>query len=511
MSKHSFIPSGSTARLIRVKATCLVCLLALSGAAPWGKVHAGEADVLELSLEGAIGLAMRNNRELVQAHLERVSERFALRVAENKFRPHITLGSRLDRTYTAPSRDIHTLGVSSAVALRIPTGGAFGVGWTSGHRTGEVASRSRYANELKFTFEQPLLRGAGVQVNTASVHIARRIEEINLLTLRQTIIEVVFRVTEAYRAYMQAGHRVEIRTQSLKRARDLLAVNELLVRTGRMAERDIVQTEADIANRELQLIRAQNRLDAARLALTDILDIDSTTPIRLTDSLDDVLKGALEPMDPAHSLETALHHRPDHQRAILRVDIAETAMHVADNERLWDLSANLTASFSGSHESFGSAVDQFDNTDYSAWLNLSIPIGAGTVDPRKQRQVAAAIDLRQARVSLANVRQHVEIEVSNALREVELSHQQVELARAARELVESKVQIEKEKLRLGLTSNFRLVAFEEDLVSALDHELDAGITYHGALSAFYRSLGTTLERWGLELDDSRWKDAGAVP
>ncbi|MCY4641494.1 MAG: TolC family protein, partial [Gammaproteobacteria bacterium] len=231
------------------KVALYIIAVGLLGCATQGFAQAPEGVAqaqLNLSLEAAIALAMRNNRELIRAQLGRVSERFSMRIAENKFRPHITIGSRIDRTYTTPSTDIHTLGLSSTVALRIPTGGAFEVDWSSGHRTGEVASDTRFANELRFNFTQPLLRGAGIGVNTASVRIARMIEEINLLALRQTIIDVVFRVTQRYRDYLQAGHRVDIRTQSLQRARDLLAVNELLVRTGRMAERDIVQTKADI-------------------------------------------------------------------------------------------------------------------------------------------------------------------------------------------------------------------------------------------------------------------------
>ena len=150
---------------------------------------------------------------------------------------------------------------------------------------GIARARERYVNELEFTFRQPLLRGAGVEVNTAAVKTARHRDEIAVLALRQTIADVVSSVVRRYRAYGQAERGVDIRSKSLARARELLAVNRLLVRTGRMAARDIVQTRADIAGRELQLIAARNRLDAARVALIDILDIDTGTRLRLTDRL----------------------------------------------------------------------------------------------------------------------------------------------------------------------------------------------------------------------------------
>ena len=78
----------ATSRLV---AAGLLCWVAQGFAqAPEGDTAAQ----LSLSLEAAIALAVRNNRELVNAQLGRVSERFSLRVAENKFRPHITVGSR---------------------------------------------------------------------------------------------------------------------------------------------------------------------------------------------------------------------------------------------------------------------------------------------------------------------------------------------------------------------------------------------------------------------------------
>ena len=82
---------------------------------------------------------------------------------------------------------------------------------------------------------------AGMRVATAPVAIARLAEQINVLALKATVIDVVSSVAKRYRDYMQAERRVDIRTRSLERARALREVNELLVRTGRMAERKLAR------------------------------------------------------------------------------------------------------------------------------------------------------------------------------------------------------------------------------------------------------------------------------
>ncbi len=112
----------------------------------------------------------------------------------------------------------------------------------------------------------------------------------------------------------------------------------------------------------------------------------------------------------------------------------------------------------------------------------------------------ARTSLVKARNDLAEARQRIDIEVSDAVREVSLSARQAELARDARMLAEQKTDIEKEKLRLGLPSSFRLVASEEDLVAAQNRELDAAIAYLNALTSLDQTLGVTLDRWNIQIE-----------
>ena len=496
-SRRRFARSVRTMPIMLIVAGAVLCH---AGQAPGSEPGKDAPDPLDLTLGDSVFLVLKNNRTLVNSRLDREVQRFSLRVAENAFRPHITVGPYLERSHSDPAEDIDKGGVSSTVTLRVPTGGELGVRWSGGGVSPSSPS-TRYSQELAFSFKQPLLRGAGVGYNTAPVRIARLTQRINVLALRQTVIDVVSSVIRSYRDYMRAERRVEIRAKSLQRARDLLAVNELLVRSGRMAERDIVQTKADIAGRELELIAARNGLDGARLSLTDILDIDSRTPIRLTDTLGGILAGEPARANVADSVETALRHRPDYLRAEFGIRNAETRVKVAENERRWDLSATLSTRFANTDETAAGAVSGLGDTDYSMRLDLTVPLGPAAVDPAELKRVQATVGLRKARNDLLDLRQRIDIEVSNAVREVELSRRQVALTRTARELVQEKTEIEKEKLRLGLSSNFRLVAFEDDLVAAQNAELDAAISYHAALTSLDRILGTTLERWGIAIGD----------
>ena len=208
---------------------------------------------LDLTLAKSISLAIQNNRGLMNSRLDRALQKFALKVAEDEFRPNATIkpSVRFDST---EGRD-DDAEVISELTLRVPTGGQFAVSWND-----KTLSR--------IGFTQPLLKGGWVAVNTASLKTARLREEVNILALRAAVSSTVDSVIAIYRNLIQAGRRLNIYTRSLQRAQDLLATNQALIQAGRMAQRDIIQSEADVANRELSLIEARDGLHAARLALT---------------------------------------------------------------------------------------------------------------------------------------------------------------------------------------------------------------------------------------------------
>jgi len=460
-----------------------------------------QAPRLELTLAESVALALQNNRTLANARLDRVVQKFDLRVAEDEFWPDIDIGSTLDYgiAWEADRRRLEydeSASLFPVLTVRLPTGGAFAVGLNNAFQ--DFGTRDAYTASPSLHFVQPLLKGGGVDVATANLRNARRQEEINILSFKAAVIGIVNAVVSAYRNFIQAQRQVEISARSLQRAREQLDVNRLLIQTGRMAENDAVQTEANIATRELHLTETQNRLDAARLSLINVLDIDSRTQIEPTEAL------TTAPVSPdlSHSLDTAFARRPDYLQALLDLENIKTNVVVAKNNRLWDLSFGASASASGSQQSFrgtlGSALGDVVNRGvYGVGLGLSIPFYGDLT--RQQRYLAASTALQQAEYNLTEIRQHIDIEVRNAVRDVEVRLRQVELAQRARELAEQKIDIEREKLTLGLSTNFQLVVFEDDLVDAQNSEVSAIIAYLNALTAFDRTLGTTLETWKIDI------------
>ena len=446
----------------------------------------------ELTLAECILLAVRNNRDLAAGRLDRLAQKLSLEDSEDAFRPAPAFDVSLERDSTSSPlgrKEVSTFGVAPGVTLRIPTGGTFNL---SGNN--RVTSQDNADQFVRIEFVQPLLKGGGTAVGTAGIVTARRTERIGLLAFKSAVIGLVTRAVYAYRAVIRSMREVEIRKRSLQRARDRLAVNRILIETGRMAEQEIVQTEADVAERELSLIEARDSLNDTRLALIDILDIDSRTRIRPTEAL----RVDSREFHADRAVESALQHRPDYRQALLRIENAETALLVAGNARKWDLDLVSSASFGHSGRSLSEAYRRFDD-DYRVGLRLNIPLGVNAGTARRNHE-RAMISLRQSRIRLAELRQSIDVEVRSAVRDVKVRFRRTELARQARALAERKLEIERIKLNSGLSTNFRLVTFEDDLVRSENNEIGAVIGYLNALTELDRTRGTTLDTWRIDID-----------
>ncbi|MHB8121920.1 MAG: TolC family protein [Desulfuromonadaceae bacterium] len=447
-----------------------------------------------MTLADCIATAVRENRTIKNAYLDRIVQKYDLRVAEDKFTPKLLLTPGIQVSGGSdPTATTAITGLSGTVTEQFPTGAAINLGAKHDITSTENVRTGRsYGWNVSLT--QPLLKGAGFEVNTASVISARRNEQSNILSLKSTLMDTLTSVVTAYRSYIQAIKSLEINRQSLIRSRELIEINKELIAAGRMAAIESVQSEADVAGKEFSLLSSENAVDAARLALTKAIDIDKNsriTPIEET---------AIPPVP--YTLEEgkklAFENRPDYLSSLLGYENAKLDLAIARNSTLWDLS--LTGGYGNSYTRDGVPGSDSSAGAWNAGLTLSVPLGDLSI---RQGLLASEIAMKKLEHDMARQREDIEIEVQDALRSAEMNLRQIRLATLSRTLTEQKVEIETEKLKAGRSTNFQLVSFQNDLVNARNSELDAIITYLNALTALDRTLGITLDRWGVSLAERK--------
>ncbi len=449
---------------------------------------------IQLTLADIVVLAVQNNTDIKNAYLERIAQRQNLAIAEDKFIPNLTpnVSFNIERfgsgATTSTSAD---LGLGASVSVNIPTGARLSFGWDTQTQTSnrnnfiDNINNDILGQNLQLRFTQPLLRGAGTAVNRASIDIARLDERANIQALKSTLINTITSAILGYRDLLQAQEQLEIERLSLESARQILQINQALIDAGRIAPVEIVQSQTEVANRELSLLAAQNTLASAKLALLDILDIGQNLDIV---AVERIVLSSISP--ELNKLKTvAFQNRPDYLQAQLRLEIAKLDQLVADNNR------RLNLDFDARYDNSVSSSSQL-----AAGLVFSHTFGDRTAERDFQR---SRVNFLQARNSLENLRQSIEIQVTDRVRDVNLRLSEVRLAQQARELSERQLQIEQERLKLGRGEIFQVVTFQSNLVEAKNRELTAIIAYLNALTGLDQTVGTTLDTWNVTIERNR--------
>lgn len=446
------------------------------------------APSVELTLVDAIYLGLQDNRAIRTAYLARIAQRFDLAVSEDRFTPKLVLSSRF-LSQRSDQQRWRTLEATPVVTMTTPVGTKVNLAWTGLLNKSGAAPDDRNAN-VNLAVVQPLLRDAGWEVGMAPVRLGRLIEESNRLSLKSQLSHIVTQIIYAYRELIRAQEQVTISRDSLDRSRKLLDINRGLVTAGRMAEFDVVQTEADVLTQEVNVEEALNQLDQHRMGLARLLALDLTTPLRGQENLEP----APVKIDLAEAKRIAVSNQPDYLMQQIAGKQADINLAVARNQRLWDVS--LVSGASRQTQRQGT----FAERQWNGYVGLQLDIPIGDMS-RQQADVHATTAVHSQVVQLEESRQQLEQNITNAVRDIETRWRQFTLSQRARDLSLRKIEIEREKLTLGRSSNFQVISFEADLRNAENARLNALLAYLNAQVELDLQLGLTLDSWKISLND----------
>jgi outer membrane protein TolC len=452
-------------------------------------VNKNPAGGIRLSLADTVFVALRDNRTIQSAYADRVAQKFNLLVTEDTLNPHFSISSN-PQYQTGTGSTLWTADITPNATVLLPTGATFGFAWANQVTNGAgIQTRSSTA---QVSLTQPLLRGGGVDVTLAPIRTARLGETINHLNLKQTVCQTIGQVIMTYRALLQAQEGLKLARASLARSQDLVELNRALIKAGRMASVEIVQSELDVENQNIQVLQAAKTLDDARLALLNLLSLDLGMAVDADESTE---PKQIKPDYPA-LINVALVERPDYLSQVLVVEQNKLGIVVAENQKLWDLSLFANGSYGRQTTTGVPGVQPIANTIVGASLNIPL-----NNPQRDQPYVQSTTTLKTSQLQLATIRQGVELQVRSAVSQVDVAWQQLEAARRAQELAQRAVEIEKEKLKAGRSSTFQVRSLESDLRSADEQKLTAIITYLNSLTTLDLQLGTTLKTWRITLKD----------
>ena len=487
--------------------------------------EASVTQTVTLTLPQVIQFVVQSNRDLKNAGLDRVVQRQELKEVESsfdpRFTPTVTIG--INRALSSSSRPTSTVLVPSSVSSPTTTQSSF-LGSGSGRSdpfgdsqrdSPSETLRERFTNRTTFnsstqlqaqlntrigtqfrlssdplsdfplslTISQPLLRGFGKAVNEAPVKVARLTDTKSSLALRQTLIDKITETIIAYRTLYERQELVRIQEVSLANKRYQLEVTTALVKAGRKARADLVDSAQSIADGERQLIDAKNQLALANSILLRLMDTPKTLIVQISsDSMEGLIQAAIaraQSLDPTALLNIAYRNRSNYLQAKLDIETETLSLVGAQDNKRWGLDLQSSTSLGTSSQT-------------SAGLVLSREFGNQRLETEVQRR---QIGIQKNRNRFNQLTEIIKTELSDQLKTISATQQQIAAAQQASELAKQQLAIAQERFKRGKIDIFEVTQKEDTLTTARNNELTARLDFWLSIVQLDRILGTTLNTW----------------
>ena len=478
----------------------------------------------KITMRECIETALRNNVDIAITRSGRQSADLGIPMEEAAFLPrfsgNLSFARSIEPTGSAligtPSLDKRTWRFDAAASELLRSGTTLSLAFENQRE--EVASditllRPEYRTGLTLSARHPLLKNSGREVTEAPLRIARAGSEASGNELLTKAMDIAASSRNAFLAFSAAHLEVEVRKSALALAERLLEQTGARIESGLAAPMDRLPSEASVASRKEEVLRAE----AAAQNAAD--DLKTVLGLRAGGDWEENLIPVFPPgnPDPPGEYDTypaALRQRPEVAALAARTRQAEIEEAVARNRTWPDLSLTASAGLSGlsgtpypnpyspaGGEAFegdyGDSLDELVSGNYSHWfLGLSTEIPWGLQREKAEWGRARSI-LEQHRLREEALRAEIRADVRKARRDLESSLARIEASAASVAASAVKLEAEERKLALGATTTTQVLDFQQDLSEARLAEVAAKTDAYRAQTRLWRSVGTILEKEGI--------------
>lgn len=452
---------------------------------------------LRLHLREVILLALRYNPNIQNAELDRILQRYQLRLAHNEFELQYALAgsaalekSRYSGVGNATTRNYVA---TPDLSLKTKTGGQVSLNMDN-----NIAAVGNYNPLLNATLTQPLLRGFGKQVNEVGLLNAIDNDYLNKLNLQQTVMDQVTQVISTYRALVLSANQFENQQRQLQEAQHSFDANEKRIAAGQLEPTANIQQSYQIESLNLMVEQAKNDFKIAGQDLLQAIGLDPDIQFSVPSDVG-VGKLVVPKMDEA--IQQALLHNVAFLALKMELKADERAYEVAKNQQLWqlDLTANVQAgtmtNVENARAGFNGIYNGHNMTE-SAGVTLKIPLHDLSL---RNQLISAKVKLEKDRLNLIAARRMLITTVKNTVTNIQSQAKRYELAKRQVGLAAQSYALEKKKQQAGIATALDVNNTQNQYIQAQTGLIGAKISYLNQLSSLQRVLGTTLRIWHIKL------------
>jgi outer membrane protein len=513
---------------------------------PLSPIEKAEKDgtALPLSMKDITKMALQNNLDIaIQDTNEQISQQKIVG-SYGDYDPALntTFTTSTNKSAITNYTNTSTAGFNKSDRLNwniqfrqnVKTGGNFNVQWGSSRSFNNSTYQSfnpQYGGTLTLSYTQPLLRNLRLDSTRANIKLVNLDLKNTDSQFKQKVTDTVANIQSQYWSLVSAIRDYDIKRNSVRLAQINLRDNRRKVEVGTLAPIDVTDAEATMAQRQVDLISSEETLLSQENALRALVSTDRTSEIWNkaivpTDTPD--FKEYKVDMDEA--ITTALKNRPELEQSEITVTRLNINRKLAENNRKWQLDVTGQYGNSGTAgpqsylinpntgqpildangkqipntpEAFvggiGTAYKNIFTEGYYNWqiqVTLNIPLRNRNVDA----QIAQYdIQKRQELMRRKQTEQSIQVDVRNAVQQLETRRNQVKTAEEGRKFSQERLDGEVKRNDAGLSQNYLVLQRQNELAQAEYTYLQAQINYKKSIITLQKAMYTLLESNDFEI------------
>lgn len=452
-----------------------------------------------MTLREAILLSIRYNPNIQSADLQRIVDKFNLRLVQYQYEIQYALTGSVNHVSSVANgvrSESDSQNLTHTASLLGPYGTTVQTSITN--LVTHTASHARFYNpSASVAIVQPLMRGFGPDITLIPLYNGEDSELINRLTLKNTAITQITSVINQYITTVEATNTVKAQEASLKQVENDLKRAKLMVKAGKRGPADLIQFEANYSSQKLSLQQQQVALDQARAQLLILIGIEPTADIYVTATVPEIIK-KLPSLE--ESTQIALTNNVAYQQALINIRLLKRNVALAEDNIRPQLNLSLSQTQGGGSGGLpnGGPESLINGNNHNTTVGLTLNVPISTL-PQEQAIASSKVTLKQALVNLAALKRQTILNVKVGYDTLISQKQQVVQALNAVKLAQQNYDISKIKLQYGKTSAFEVSTLQTSLTTAILNYINTFAAYVTSQANFDSILGITTNRWNLKV------------
>jgi len=475
---------------------------------------ANSPETIELAMIDCVAMALKSNTEI---NIERITPHIEdnnILIQKSRFEPHFTFdGSFSESIRQDPSTlfDTNVLKTKDTIFdfgynQKFTTGADVALDFFNNRTYSNSPTfipNPAYESEAEISISQPLLRGAGLAVNTADFRISKNNKLKSIQDFTQEVINVLTDVKKAYYNFQYSREQYIVAQKSLRRVEDLHRINKEKYAKGLASDIDIVESEAEVARISQALYESEAIMKLAEDTLKLITNlVDDPTLWNQRIVLLEGLGYEKTAVNLPDAIKTAFIYRPDYEAAKIGLRNRDIIVVVNENGMLPIVNLDASYGLNGLDKFYGKGLANIGGGKYNNWtigVSVDVPLIG---DENRGKYEKAKFEKEQTLLAFQRLEQKIILDVRNAARDIDINYKKLEASKISRESEDKNYTAQELRFKAGLVSTLDIVIYQERLARAEVSYVKSIINYNVSLIELSRAQGTMLLDDNITLEES---------